>query len=160
MKAGRTAEAPAGLQQAPKAKTGRGAEAASSGSAAGRSAAPWVYIGTCAALGAVLGWMPLALHGPAAGKFDVHGIDGSFAVWAFYGSRLMIGVWVGLTRWPSPWFLRGPLCGAIAMLPVTFISLAVPECGPGCMAYNLTTATVVGFAVAALAFAVTGRHHA
>ncbi len=89
------------------------------------------YTGVCAAVGAVLGWLPIWIHGPIPEKFDVHGIDGGMAVWAFYTARLLIGVWVGLTHWPAAWFVRGPLCGFLGLLPVTFFSLAVPECGPG-----------------------------
>ena len=58
------------------------------------------------------------------------GIRGAVAVWAFYSARLLIGFLVGITSWPGRWFLRGPLCGVIAMFPVTVIALATPGCGP------------------------------
>jgi hypothetical protein len=110
----------------------RAAEARDPGpDAAARIHPSLAYLGTCALLGAVLGWVPVLVHGPIPAKFDVHGIDGSLAVWAWYAARMLIGVWVGLTRWPSPWFLRGPLCGALSLLPVGLVSLAVPDCGPG-----------------------------
>lgn len=83
----------------------------------------------CIALGAALGWVPLFVHGPIAEKFNPHYIQGAVAVWAFYSARMMIGVWVGLTSWPSAWYLRGPLCGFLSLLPITFIPLAMPECG-------------------------------
>jgi hypothetical protein len=83
----------------------------------------------CIALGALLGWIPWLLHGPIPEKFNVHYLHGPTAVWAFYVSRLSIGLWVGLTRIPRPWWLRGGLCGALAMLPVGFIALAIPDCG-------------------------------
>lgn len=57
---------------------------------------------------------------------------------------MLIGTWVGLTTWPQPWWIRGPLCSFLAMLPVTIVSLAVPTCGPVCMGWNLTTGTAVG----------------
>jgi len=85
----------------------------------------------CAALGAALAWLPLLFHGPIPQKFSAHYLDGSIAVWAYYGARLQIGVLVGLVAWPRRWYLRGPLCGFFAMLPVTFIALAMPGCGFG-----------------------------
>jgi len=84
---------------------------------------------TCVLLGLVLGWVPLWLHGPIAHKFNVLYIDGSIAVWAFYGSRLLVGWWVGVSTWPQPWFVRGPLCGFLTLLPVSLISWATPGCG-------------------------------
>jgi hypothetical protein len=33
------------------------------------------------------------------------------------------------THWPARWYLRGPLCGVIMMVPVGFVALATPECG-------------------------------
>jgi hypothetical protein len=80
-------------------------------------------------------------------------------VWAFYSARLLVGLWVGLTTWPRQWWLRGPLCGGLAMLPVVFVSLATPECGWPCFQVNLASAAGVGLAVGGLAFALTGRHH-
>jgi hypothetical protein len=80
-------------------------------------------------MGLVAGWIPLLLHGPIEQKFNVHYLHGATAVWAFYASRLSIGLWVGATSTPRPWWLRGPLCGALAMLPVGLIALSVPGCG-------------------------------
>lgn len=83
----------------------------------------------CAVLGLALGWLPVLFHGPIPYKFDVHRLDGDWAVWSYYAARLSIGVWVGITAWPRAWYLRGPLCGFLALLPVTFVALAVPACG-------------------------------
>ena len=80
-------------------------------------------------MGLVLGWLPWLLHGPIAWKFNVHYINGAIAVWAFYSARLLIGFVVGISHWPRPWYLRGPLCGFLTMLPVTFVALATPGCG-------------------------------
>ena len=84
----------------------------------------------CTALGLPLAWLPVLVHGPIPYKFNVLGIRGAVAVWAFYSARLLIGFLVGITSWPGRWFLRGPLCGVIAMFPVTVIALATPGCGP------------------------------
>ncbi len=84
----------------------------------------------CTLFGLVLGWLPALVHGPIPYKFNVLGIRGAVAVWAFYSARLLIGFLVGITSWPGRWFLRGPLCGVIAMFPVTIIALATPGCGP------------------------------
>jgi hypothetical protein len=51
-------------------------------------------------------------------------------VWTWYLSRLLIGFWVGISVWPQPWFVRGPLLGALVMFPPGFVSLATPGCGP------------------------------
>lgn len=83
----------------------------------------------CTALGLVLGWLPLLLHGPIADKFNVLYIRGSIAVWGFYTARVAIGLLVGISTWPTQWFLRGPLLGALTMLPVGLIALATPGCG-------------------------------
>ena len=83
----------------------------------------------CALLGAVLGWLPMFVHGPIAAKFNVLYIRGSTAVWAFYAARLLVGLLVGLTIWPRSWYLRGPLCGLLALFPLTLVSLAMPGCG-------------------------------
>jgi hypothetical protein len=82
----------------------------------------------CALLGLGLGWLPKLVHGPIPEKFDVLYIRGAVAVWGFYAARLSIGVVVGLTTWPARWYLRGPLCGALLMLPVGLIALATPGC--------------------------------
>jgi hypothetical protein len=105
----------------------------------------------CTLLGLVLGWLPVLFHGPIAEKFDAHYIEGSIAVWAFYLARLSIGFWVGMTRLPPQWFLRGPLVGFLIMLPLTFITLATPECGGTCMFWNLVTGSVIGLVVAGVA---------
>ena len=87
------------------------------------------YPGLCALLGLVVGWFPWLVHGPIPYKFNVLYINGAIAVWAFYSARLLIGFVVGITRWPTPWYLRGPLCGLLMMFPLTLISLAMPGCG-------------------------------
>jgi hypothetical protein len=83
----------------------------------------------CTLLGLVLGWLPWWIHGPIAEKFNVLYIRGVIAVWGFYTARCMIGFLVGVTRWPRPWYLRGPLFGFLALLPLTVVSLAMPGCG-------------------------------
>jgi hypothetical protein len=83
----------------------------------------------CVVLGSVLGWLPRLVHGPIPEKFNVLYIRGAVAVWAFYSARMLIGLLVGITRWPSRWYLRGPLCGLLALFPLTLISLAMPGCG-------------------------------
>jgi hypothetical protein len=87
------------------------------------------YALVCTLLGLVVGWFPVLFHGPIPEKFNVHYIQGSIAVWAFSTARLSIGFWVGMTRWPPEWYVRGPLVGFLIMLPVTFITLATPGCG-------------------------------
>ena len=118
------------------------------------------YRGVCTLLGLVAGWVPMLLHGPIPQKFDVLYIRGSVTVWGFYLARLMIGFFVGNTSWPAPWWLRGPLCGFLIMLPAGIILLGVPGCGGMCTVYNLLSATTIGFIVAAGAWLATGRHHA
>ena len=87
------------------------------------------YTPLCALLGFVLGWLPMLAHGPIPYKFNILGIQGAIAVWGFYVARLLIGFLVGITTWPPRWWLRGPLCGVLMLLPVTIIVLAVPGCG-------------------------------
>ena len=87
------------------------------------------YPVVCTVLGLALGWLPWLIHGPAPIKFSVLYIDGTIAVWAYYSARLLIGFFVGITAWPRAWYLRGPLCGFLLMLPVTFVALATPGCG-------------------------------
>jgi len=87
------------------------------------------YWPTCVGLGLLFGWLPVWLHGPIPEKFNVLYIQGSIAVWGFYAARLSIGLWVGLTSRPERWYFRGPLCGVLAMLPLTLVSLAMPGCG-------------------------------
>ncbi|HYC53724.1 MAG TPA: hypothetical protein VEL28_02130 [Candidatus Binatia bacterium] len=86
------------------------------------------YIGLCAGLGLALGWIPSLLHGPIAAKFQILHIDGS-AVWAWHVARSSIGLWVGVVGVPHAWYLRGPLCGFLVMLPLTLVSFAMPGCG-------------------------------
>ena len=94
-----------------------------------RKSLPLPYPIVCLLLGLVLGWLPWLLHGPIPLKFARLYIHGQIAVWAFYTARLSIGLWVGISAWPSRWYLRGPLCGFLAMLPVGLIALATPQCG-------------------------------
>ncbi len=82
----------------------------------------------CTLLGLVAGWLPKLVHGPIPEKFDILYIRGAIAVWAFYGARLMIGFMVGITCWPARWYLRGPMCGFLLMLPVGVVALATPGC--------------------------------
>ena len=98
-------------------------------SGAGGRLARLPYPALCALLGLALGWLPLLVHGPHPSKFNVLYIRGDVAVWAFYSARLMVGLLVGITFWPARWYLRGPLCGFLALLPVTFVALATPRCG-------------------------------
>jgi hypothetical protein len=83
----------------------------------------------CALLGLAAGWLPRLVHGPIPYKFDVLGIHGAVAVWGFYSARMLIGALVGVTRWPSRWWVRGPLCGFVTMFPLTLVVLATPGCG-------------------------------
>ena len=85
----------------------------------------------CALLGFVYAWFPLLVHGPIPYKLDTVRLNGDIAVWAYYTARLLIGVMVGLTRWPPQGFWRGPLCGLLMMLPVGLVALATPGCGWG-----------------------------
>jgi hypothetical protein len=114
----------------------------------------------CVLLGLALGWIPAFLHGPIPEKFNLFYLKGSISVWSWYAARLLVGVWVGLTCSPRRWWIRGPLCGFLAMLPPGIMSLSVPTCGPVCMFWNETTATVLGLFVAGIAFKLTGKHHA
>ena len=85
----------------------------------------------CTLVGIVLGSLPrlLNLHGPIPEKYDVLYIKGAIAVWGWYVARSTIGFLVGVTRWPEPWWIRGPLCGVIMMVPLGFVSVATPGCG-------------------------------
>jgi hypothetical protein len=87
------------------------------------------YTLVCVLLGLALGWIPGFLHGPIPEKFNVLYIEGAVAVWGWRVARLSIGLWVGVTAWPAPWWLRGPLVGWLVILPLTFVSLAMPGCG-------------------------------
>lgn len=114
----------------------------------------------CLLSGLVLGWIPAFLHGPIPYKYDVLHIKGHIAVAGFYIARLLIGFMVGITTFPAPWYLRGPMCGFLVMFPLTMISLATPGCGGVCMFWNLLTGTTVGLLVAGIARAGTGLDHA
>jgi hypothetical protein len=105
-------------------------------------------------LGLVLGWLPWLVHGPIPQKFDLFYLKGSVIVWAWYAARMLIGFWVGVARWPARWWLRGPLCGALVMLPLGFISLGIPTCGPMCLGVNELSGAVIGLLVAAGAQAI------
>ena len=98
-------------------------------SSAVKAAARRRYSLVCTLLGFALGWLPLFMHGPIPQKFNVLYIRGAVAVWGYYSARLLIGFLVGITRWPAPWYLRGPMCGLLMMFPLTLISLAMPGCG-------------------------------
>jgi hypothetical protein len=76
-----------------------------------------------------LGWLPQLAHGPIPYKFDVLGIRGDLAVWGWYTARLLIGFVVGITTWPPQWYVRGPICGLVMMLPLGLVVLATPDCG-------------------------------
>lgn len=121
------------------------------------TAVPYALV--CALVGLVVGAVPAVVHGPIPQKFDVLYIQGSVAVWGWYVARALVGLLVGITTWPAPWWLRGPLCGAIMLVPLSFVSLATPGCGPPCAAANMTSAVSVGFVVAGLARLITGRDH-
>ena len=83
----------------------------------------------CVLAGLVLAWVPRFFHGPIPYKFNILGIRGDVAVWGWYTARLLIGLLVGITSWPPRWYVRGPLCGFLALLPVGFVALATPGCG-------------------------------
>ena len=88
-----------------------------------------MYVVLCTAIGLVLGWLPRLVHGPIPYKFDVLGIRGAVAVWAWYSARLLIGFLVGITTWPPAWYVRGPLCGLLMLFPLGIVALATPGCG-------------------------------
>jgi hypothetical protein len=83
----------------------------------------------CVALGLLIGQAPRLFHGPIEAKFDPYGLEGSVAVWGWTLARSSVGVWVGASTWPAAWWFRGPLFGALALLPLTFVSLAMANCG-------------------------------
>jgi hypothetical protein len=118
------------------------------------------YVWTCALLGVVLGWVPVFLHGPIPEKFDQFYIGGAWAVWAWYSVRMSIGLLVGISVRPRLFWLRGLVVGGLAMLPLGFISLAVPTCGPRCVVVNMATGAGIGLLVALLAWRLTGRTRA
>lgn len=132
---------------------------------AAASAAPLArvpYLLVCLLVGVPLAWAPvvLGLHGPIPEKFDVLYIEGRVAIWSYYVARMLIGFWIGITAFPAQWWLRGPLCGFLAVFPLTLISVAMPGCGPPCMQMNLGTATFTGLVVAGLVRWLSGRDHA
>jgi len=98
------------------------------GSEAARLRLPYALV--CTLVGLPLAWLPPLVHGPIPEKFNLLYIKGSIAVWGWYSARMMIGFLVGITRWPRPWYLRGPLCGFLAMFPLGLVSVATPNCGP------------------------------
>jgi hypothetical protein len=114
----------------------------------------------CALVGVAIGWIPMLLHGPIPEKYDALFIRGAVAVWGWYTARLLIGFLVGITRWPVQWWLRGPLCGLVLMLPLGMVSLATPGCGAPCMGWNLTSAAAIGLIVGAVARFLTGQDRA
>ncbi len=114
----------------------------------------------CTLIGLPLAWIPFYLHGPIPEKYDILHIQGAIAVWGWYTARMSIGFWFGLATWPRQWWIRGALCGFVAMFPLTLVSLATPGCGQPCMGWNLTTGTAIGLAVAGLVFVLTGKEHA
>ncbi len=114
----------------------------------------------CAVLGLALGGIPALLHGPIPEKYDILYVNGSVAVWGWYSARLAIGFLVGITLWPQTWWLRGPLCGLLAIFPLGLVSLATPGCGAPCMSWNWVTSIAIGTIVAGAAFALTGKHRA
>ena len=117
------------------------------------------YLLVCTALGLLVGWIPMLLHGPIPQKYDRLYIAGAIAVWGWYTARLSIGFWIGVSHWPRPWWVRGPLVGALVLFPLTLVSLATPGCGAPCMFWNLVTAVAIGIVVAGGAYRLTGRHH-
>jgi hypothetical protein len=117
------------------------------------------YPALCTLVGLVLGLVPRFFHGPIPQKYDVLYITGAVAVWGWYVARCAIGFLVGITAWPERWWIRGPLCGAIMLVPLSFVSLATPGCGPPCAASNVGSAIAIGTAVGGIAYLVTRRHH-
>lgn len=117
------------------------------------------YTLLCTLLGLGLGWSPMLAHGPIPYKYDVLGMRGAVAVWGWYGARLPVGFLVGISTWPRPWWLRGPLCGLLALFPLSLVSLATPACRGPCMFWNDPTGALVGLAVGGLAYLLTGKHH-
>ena len=92
------------------------------------------YAVVCTLIGLSLGWLPMFFHGPIPEKWDLFAsqygwINGKTVVWAYYAERLLIGVAVGLTVWPGQWYFRGPLVGAVMMLPLGIVALSNPLCG-------------------------------
>lgn len=131
------------------------------GSAQSSQTRPWrrvPYVALCTAVGLLLGWIPMFVHGPIPEKYSVLYIRGAIAVWGWYTARLLIGFMVGITSWPRPWYVRGPLIGFAMLFPLSLVSLATPGCQLPCMGANLSSATILGGLVAAIAFVMTGKH--
>jgi len=118
------------------------------------------YRGVATLVGLLAAWIPFLLHGPIPEKLDRVRLNGAIAVWGWYVARMLIGFVVGATTWPPAWWLRGPLFGALIMLPCALVSLGTPGCGPNCMMMNLATAALVGLLAGGVAWLVTGRSHA
>ena len=59
---------------------------------------------------------------------------------------MSIGLLLGVTVRPRTFWLRGLVVGGLVMLPLGFVSLAVPTCGPVCMGANILTGAVEGCA--------------
>jgi hypothetical protein len=116
------------------------------------------YAVLCTLIGLAIGWLPMLVHGPIPAKYNILYIRGAIAVWGWYTARLLIGFVVGITRWPSRWYVRGPLCGLLMLFPLSLVSLATPSCGAPCMGLNLTSAVTIGTIVAGVAYLVTGEH--
>jgi hypothetical protein len=114
----------------------------------------------CTLLGLLLAWGPWLVHGPIPQKFDLFYLKGSVVVWAWYAARMSIGFWVGITAWPARWWVRGPLCGVLAMLPLGFVSLGTPTCGAPCVAVNTFSGALIGLLVAGGAQALGGERRA
>jgi hypothetical protein len=122
----------------------------------GGSRMPYALL--CTVIGLAIGWLPILVHGPIPEKYNILYIRGAIAVWGWYVARLLIGFLVGVTRWPRPWYVRGPLVGFLTLFPLSLVSLATPGCGAPCMSLNLTTATTIGTVVAGSAYFLTGLH--
>lgn len=88
------------------------------------------YVRTCILLGLALGWLPALVHGPVHEKWDFYGLSGRTLVAAWPLARISIGLLVGITAVPEAWWLRGMLCGVVAMLPLGIVALGNPLCGP------------------------------
>jgi len=87
------------------------------------------YVFVCAVSGLILAWVPSFFHGPIHQKFDLFYLNGAVMVWGWYLARMLIGLWVGITASPPQWYLRGPLCGVLTMVPLGIVSLGIPGCG-------------------------------
>lgn len=115
-------------------------------------------VATCTGIVATV--IPYVLHGPIPEKLDRVRLNGAIVVWAYYVARMLIGFVVATTSWPPAWWIRGPLFGFLVMLPCGLFALGTPGCGPTCMAFNLSTATLIGLLAAGAARLATGRSYA